>query len=322
MPQQNLSQTRVQDPILTQFAHGWIHPDRVGLYLFPAVYVALSGGTVIEFDRSSFRKQNLRRAPGAHTRRGTFGYEGKPYSLVEDSYEVPLDRRYLRDAKQMPGIDLGRTATRKIMDNVTLQLEIEQADVARNPNNYGANNKVALAGADQFSDPACDVPVKIDEYREAVRSAIGVYPNVIINSATGHKATKNNPSVVDRFKYTSADSVTEAMLAQLFNVEQYKVGVAIHDDEDGATQDTWGNDLILAYVPPDAARVQTATFAPSGQIDLETPSYGYTYTMEGHPMIEEPYYEQQSKSWVYGGTYERQAVLTGMGAGFLVQNVA
>lgn len=77
--------------------------------------------------------------------------------------------------------------------------------------------------------------------------------------------------------------------------------------DDDTFSDIWGNAAVLAYVPSEA------------EAAMPIPSYGYTYTMEGHPMVEQPYWDNGSKSWIYGTTMERAPVLTGMLAGYLIQ---
>ena len=37
-------------------------------------------------------------------------------------------------------------------------------------------------------------------------------------------------------------------------------------------------------------------------------------------MVEVPYYDNNAKSWIYGVGYERAPQLTGITAGFLIQN--
>lgn len=328
MPQQSLSQVRVQDPILTQFAHGYRHPMRVGNYLYPAVPVTISGGQVLEFGRESFQRINARRAPGANTKRIEFGYKGDKYALTQDALESVVPREHLRDAQVMPGIDLGRQRTTALMNTITLQLEIEQAELARDVSKYGANHKITLSGTDQWSDPSANPIVQMDEYKEAIRADIGLYPNVAIAGPSAYNTTKNNPYVVERMKYREdqPETVTMQMLATLFELRYFMKGPAMYLDESGASVDCWGDDIVLAYVPPEILDNpnQTLTYAPNGGlITFETPSYGYTYTMEGHPMIEEAYYSNECKGWVYGCTYERAPVNTSNQniAGFLIKDV-
>ena len=328
MPQQSLPQVRVQDPILTRFAHGYRHPMRVGLYLYPAVPVTVSGGQVIQFGKESFKRINARRAPGTQSKRIQFGYLGEKFALTQDSIESPLPIEHIRDAAVMPGIDLGRQRTTSLMDMITLQLEIEQAALARDASKYATNHKIALTGTDKWSDPTANPIQQMDDYKEAIRADIGLYPNVAIAGPQAYNATKNNPYVVERMKYREdqPETVTQQMLATLFELSYFMKGPAMYLDDNDATVDCWGNDIVLAYVPPElmAAPAQSMTYAPNGMITFETPSYGYTYTMEGHPMIEEPYYEKSCKSWIYGCTYERAPVNTSDTniAGFLIQNVA
>lgn len=319
--QQSPSQVRVQDPILTTHAHGYRHMERVAPLLFPLVTVFVSGGQVLEFGKEAFRKYNSRRAPGAGTKRINFGYLGKPFALIQDSLESPLPREFIRDAAVMPGIDLGRQRTNGLMQHATLQHEIECADIATSTSNYASTNRLALSGSTQFSH-ADSAPIDIiDAGREAIRREVGAYPNVCISGPKPHVALKNNAKVVDRFKYTTPDSITEAMLAQLLGFERYVVGKSIWVNDAGESVDVWGNNIVMGYVPPEILGVE-ARYAPSNQITFETPSYGYTYVMDGHPVMEEPYYEKNAKSWIYGYTFERAAVLTGMGAGYLLSNVA
>jgi hypothetical protein len=307
----NASQARIIDPVLSNHAQGYKHVDRVGHILFPRVEVNARGGSIIEFGRESFRKYNARRAPGADTQLIQIGHEGKPFNLVQDALNSSVPREVYSDAKAVPGIDMGMRAVNTVMNSLTLALECEQADIATDINNYSANQKVALAGAGQWSDPASDPAQAIEDAKEAVRLVAGVDPNVMVVSKPVFKFLKNHPKIVERFKYTSADSITTKMLANLFDLEHIAVGKAValsSPDEDADFDDVWGNMAILAY-------------APQQSRGYEEPSFGYTYTYKGHPFSEKPFWDNGKKSWIYGVTYERLPVLTGMSSGFLFSNV-
>jgi hypothetical protein len=323
----NTRQVRVQDPVLTDFAHGYANQDRVGLNLFPTVPVKVRGGQVLQFGKEAFRKYHLRRAPGAKKQRIKFGYEGKPFALYQDSVEIPIPFEHMDDASVMPGIDLGKAATMMAMDIMSLQAEIEQAQTARDANNYNANNTDVLAGADQFSSPTAKPVEKIDECREAIRRQIGAYPNLAIFGPNAFTGTKNNPNVVSRFQFHTAEEITEDMLKLLFGVEKLVVGKGIYFDDADQPQDIWGNDIILAYVPR-MSMAAAPSYAPGGQVNMYTPSYGYTYTIDNGPVVEEPYADRECDSWLYPAKYERASVITSLEnddkttAGFLLRNVA
>lgn len=140
----NTAQARVIDPVLTHHAQGYRNAKFVGHVLFPAVPVLARGGTVIEFGKEAFLKFNARRAPGASTQQISFGYEGKPFQLVQDSLDGVVPREHLEDAYAVPNVDLGMRAVNNVMRMLKLAIEIEQAELALTPDNYTANNSAAL----------------------------------------------------------------------------------------------------------------------------------------------------------------------------------
>ncbi len=307
----NTRTARVIDPVLSGIAQGYRHGQRIGHMLFPAIDVTQRGGQVIEFGRESFFDYKARRAPGADAISIQFGYQGKPYTLEQFSLDVPVPREHMEEAEAVPGIDLGKRAVNTAMDTLTLTLEIDQANLAGNPANYGALNKVALVGSARWNNPASTPISDIEQAKDQVRTTCGVDPNRLAISSKGFKALKRHPSIVERFKYTTADSITEKMLAALFDLEDLVVGKATYVDSDAAGapfKEAWGNFACLAYVPSQDAA-------------LEQPSFGYTYTLKGHPFVEPPRWEGTKRSWVYGVTYERKPVLTGIASGFLFQNI-
>lgn len=306
----NINSARVIDPILSTIAQGYRHEQRVGHVLFPAVDVNFSGGKVIEFGRESFFDYQSRRAPGANVKRIQFGYQGKPFALEQFALDTPIPREHMREA-EVPGIDLGKRATSTLMNSLTLTLEIEQSEIATNPNNFGADNKLALAGADAWSDPLSDPIRAVEDAKNQVRKTCGIDPNRMVIDNKGFLALKRHEKIMDRFKYTTSESITAKMLAGLFDLEELAVGKTTYvesTEENAPFKEAWDNVAVLAYVP-----VQDRA--------VENPSFGYTYTLTGHPFIETPRYDGDTRSWIYGVTYERKPVLTGIASGFLFQNV-
>lgn len=301
------AQVRVVDPVLSNHVRGYKQAGHVGRLLFPSVDVAVSAGKVIEFGKESFKLYNARRAPGGSTKRIEFGYEGKSFALVQDSLEGKVPREYARDASAIPGVDLGMRATNNVMKSLTLTLEYDQAQIATNPANYGDNNKEELSGTSQWSHADSKPVDQIEAARQTIRAACGVYPNTLVLGPPAYSGLKNNQQVIGRFR--NADIITAQMLANLLEIDQVVEGQAVTANDAGVFQNVWGNAAVLAYVPKE----------PGGQ---EEPSYGYTYTMKGNPFVEQPYWDGNQKSWIYGVTYERAPVLAGMDAGYLFTEVA
>jgi hypothetical protein len=304
----NNQQARVIDPILTTFVRGYSNNEMVGNLLFPDVYVGSSGGQVIEFGKEGFMLIDTQRAPGGATKRIEFGYLGKPYACENHALEALVPDELGRDARIVPGIDLGQNAVGLVFDSMALKLEYQRATKARDPAQYAGTNKVALSGATLWSAPTSNPKADVQAGRAAIRAATGKYPNVMILPPGGIYKLDQHPLIRDRLKYIGADSATPAMLAQYFQVEALVEGNAVHASQlNGALLDVWGNDVILAYVPK-SFRSQKA------------PSYGYTYVLAGHPNVKTPYRDENRESWIYGVKHERTPVIAGAGAGYLIQN--
>jgi len=247
------------------------------------------------------------------------GYLGRPFALLQDSLEALVPREYLRDASIVPGIDLATRAVMLTMRSLQLQLEVDQAALALDTTKYATGSYANVTGANQWDNKTGQVsnanPLEqIDAGREKIRSLTGIYPNVLVLSAKAFNAAKNNTNVIARLQYNAnvspdATTITPQMLAGLFNVEKVVVGRAIYFNDSGASStDIWGSDALLAYVPQQS-------------LGIEEPSFGYTYTMQGNPMVEQPYFDNNSKSWVYGVNYERAPVLSGIASGYLMKTV-
>lgn len=303
------SQFRVIDPILSTVVQGYTNAELVGNNLFPRVPVSVAGGKVIEFSKESFQTFDTQRAPGGNIKRIEVGYLGKPFALENHALEAVLPVEFQRDAQAVPGIDLASRYVRVTMDSLALGLELQQAALATTLANYDANHKETHLTAAQWSTAGVDPLKDVQRYKEAVRASIGRYPNTLLLSARAFAALQGNDKVQARFQYTSAASITTDMLANYFGVAKVIVGMAVSADAAGNFSDAWGNHAVLAYVPT----------AISG---IEQPSYGYTYTMNGHPVVEQPYYDPNRKSWIYGVSFERAPVLSGITSGFLIHNVA
>jgi hypothetical protein len=300
-------QARVIDPILTEVARGYRNAAFAGMALFPFVPVGQRGGRIIEFGKEHFRLYQTARAPGANVVRIQSAFSSKTFALENHAVEEGVPYELMEDASAVPGVDLGANAVRRAMSIIGLRLEKAQADLARNAANYAASNKATLSGTSQWSH-ASSTPVNdVEGYKEAVRTQTGTRPNTLLVGARVFAALKTNPQIVDRIKYTSRDVATPELLASLFGLERVVVGDAVFVDAAGAVDDIWGRDAILAYT------------AIGGQ-DAEQPSYGYTYRLRESPIVEEPYQDKQTRSWVYQIVDDVAPVIVGADAGFLVQN--
>ncbi len=309
MPQATPGQARVVDPILSAVARGYRSPKAaVASVLFPIVPVGLRAGRIISFGPDDFKLVNTARAPGANTKRIQFGYAGENYSLVDYRLEGAVPNELQEEASNGPGIDLSSNAVRRVQNTMALEREKQAADLARNEARYGAGNKETLSGTSQWSDPASDPFTDIMDGKESIRAKIGERPNVLTLGPKVLTALRTHPKVLDRLS-TASDRppATLQQLQALFELQQIVEGEAVYHDG-SQFQDVWGKDAILAFT------------TPASMQEMGSPSFGYTYQLEGRPMVEEGYEERNANSWFYPVTDAYQPVLAGATAGFLIKN--
>lgn len=301
----NAKQVRVVDPILTTVARGYQNQQYIGHKLFPIVYVGISGGQILEFNKESWRKYNLRRAPGADVVEIDYGYAGKPYALKQDSVHGKVPREHLRDASAMPGIQLGTIATNNAMEAIRRSQEIEQATLARDASRYATANKVDLT-ASSWRNPARNPIADIIQGKQVIADSTGKEPNILTLSGDAWNALSSNPHTLGLFTRGEVEQlvITPQLLAAKLDLTEIAIGRSTYIDANNATVKTWGTDAVLAYTE-------------IGSMSNALPSYGYTYTLNDNPVVEQTWYNQSNKSWMYPVNNEYDPVIAGADAGYL-----
>lgn len=302
-------QVRVVDPILSTHARGYRQSQLIGTKLFPIAPVAAYGGKIITFGKEAFRLYNTKRAPGSRTKRISFGYEGDPYAIVPSALEAPVPREWMTDATQVPGIDLGARAVNLVLRVMQLAHEHECANLALNAAKYDADHKVKLVGGDRWTSPDSDPSKDIETAKEAVADSIGMEPNRLMLSRKALRGLKYHPKLIERVKHVNITSITIDILKTLWEVDEIVVGQArVATGADDAFGDVWGAGAWMGYVTdnPDP--------------NVEEPSFGYTYQIQGHPLVETPYWDDGAKSWIYGVTDDNTPAMGGMLAGYLIED--
>lgn len=313
MGQLTLAQARVINPVLTSVAQGYRNMDMIGQVLFPQVPVGLRAGQIITFGKEAFMQYaGLQRAPGAATKRVQFGYSGSNFSLVDYSLEGSLPIETLQEGIASANgfsIDGAQLAINGVQRIMALRLEIAQATLATTLGNYGASNRTTLSGTSQWSDfsGTSDPIAVVETAKDQIRASVGVRPNIMVIGAAVMKSLRQHPKIIDRTKYTGRDVPTVELLSALFGV-RVVVGEAIQSTDAGVFSDVWGKHAVLAYT-------ETSPLASMG-----TPTFGYTYNLGGYPVVEEPYYERNSKTWYFPVTRAEAPVIAGASAGYFIQN--
>lgn len=287
--------------------------------LFRRLPSALRGFQLTEMGDAATRAYNTRRAPGTRTPQVKINWKGKTYTIDQHSIDVPIPRELVQEqdvAMRMnvgANIPISKVAINTGLDILTLSYEREAAAIATDPNAY-AGNVLALSGGTKWSaatgTPVTDIRAKA----EVIRKKVGRKPNVLVLSPDALNAIVMNPEVKGYLPSSNLGPATLDQLKVILKVKEIVEADAIWTEEDGTSFDVWGNNAILAYSPD--IGVDGSGFS------LGQPAFGFTGWMEGHPFVEVPYYDNPSKSWIYGATFERTPTLARGSAGFLFQNPA
>lgn len=314
----NVSEIRLkQNPILTSLMLGLGQGTMIAEKLFPRLPQALSSVQLAQLGDERLRRYNTRRAPGAATKRVNIKYEGKTYTIDQHSVEVPLPRELLREADESRKLNVGayldisRIAMVTANDILGLGYELDVAELATTAGTYAAGHVLALAAGTKWSASTGTPVTDIRAAADVIRKKIGKRPNKLTLSADAFSAITGNPEVKGYLPNTNLGPATVDQLKNILNVAEIVVGDAVWIDEADLGQDVWGNNAILAYVP---------SIGGGGDISLAEPGFGFTNVLEGHPFAETPYYENASKSWVYGATFERRPNVAYNTAAFLFIN--
>ena len=286
-----------QNPILTSLLLGLGQGTFIAEKLFPRLPQVLSAVTLAQLSNERLKRYNLRRAPGAKTKRVDIKYDGKTYSIDQSSVEVPIARELIREADESRRLNVGNyldisnIAMVTANDVLALDYELDVAALATTSGTYAAGHVVALAAGTKWSSltgtPVTDILAAAD----VIRKKIGKRPNKLALSADAFSAVKSNVEVRGYLPSTQMGAATIDQLKNLFNVAEIVVGDAIWVDEAGLGQDVWGNNAILSY-SPNIGTNGTAS------VSLAEPAFGFTNVLEGHPFAETPYYENGAKSWI------------------------
>ncbi|MDR1351481.1 MAG: major capsid protein [Zoogloeaceae bacterium] len=307
-----------QNPVLTGLLLGMTQGDLIAETLFPRLPTALRGFTLGKIGYEHMQQYNLRRAPGSATKRIEINYEGVTYTVKQYSVEVPLPRELIQESEAMRRMNVGtnlnvsQIAMTTAAAVLALGYEIEAATLAADPTLYPSGNTAALTGSAKWSDEDGKPVSDILEAAEVIRGKTGRRPNTLLLSPGAFAAVRTNPEVRSYLSMTQLGPATLDQLKTIFNVASIVIGDAVWKDGKAASHDVWGNNALLAYVPSSFGGNQN-------NINLAEPAFGFTSVLEGNPFAEQPYYEDPSKSWIFGATFERECVVATPEAGFLFQ---
>lgn len=244
--------------------------------VFPIVPVDKQSDRYVKFDRDSFWRDNFPERPlGGAADVDTWTLSDDTYFAVERALAHKYDDRQAANADDP--IDLARMAVQLLTSRAMVNMDrrfmanyfttgvwsTQRAGVASNP---GSTEFI------RFRETGSDPMRVIDDAKTAIHSTTALMPNVMVVSEDVHRTIRNHPAIIDRIKYTQRGTLSNDLLASLFEVDRYVVARSIFNDaKEGAAADfkyiAPANQILLTYAAP----------APG----LYQPSAGYVFAWRG-----------------------------------------
>ncbi len=267
MPQPTQSDVHV-DAILTGISVAYMQEAEhfVAGKVFPSVPVQKQSDKFFTYTQDDFFRDEVQyRADGTES-------AGSGYGLSTDSYSANVwalhkDIGDQTRANADAPLNMDQDASRYLAQQMLIRQERDWASNYFGTSIWGTDSTPSTLWSAANSTPIEDVQAGIN----TVLTNTGYRPNVGVCSYAVFSILKNHTTLVERFKYTSSESLTATLIARVLGLDElYVMGSIVNTADEGATasySQIGDKDMLLAYVPSSPGLMQ--------------PSAGYNFTWTG-----------------------------------------
>ena len=268
MPQPTANQVHT-DAILTQISVAYMQAQEnfIATRVFPSIPVQKQSDLYYVFTKGDWFRDE------AKLRGDCEESAGSGYNLSTDSYQASVyamhkDVGALAKANTDNPLDWRRNATQFVMQRLMLRRELDWQSSFFTTGVWDTD----VTPTNTWDDYASSDPITdIETGKETILSATGFEPNKLVLGYETFRQLKHHPDIVDRYKYTTADSITEEMMARVFGIDEVLVAKSIQNTTKEGAADSFsfvhGKNALLVY----------SASTPS----VEVPSAGYTFEWVG-----------------------------------------
>ena len=277
MPQPTQSQVHV-DAILTNISVAYMQKAEnfIADKVFPVVPVDKQSDKYFTYDKNDWLRDEAQvRADG--TESVGSGYNISTASYYCDVFAIHKDVGDQTRANADAPINVDREAAEFVTHRLLMRREIQFMNDFMTTSVWSKDITGVAASPTtnqtvQWSDYTNSDPIEdIEAGKASILSTTGFEANTLVLGYDVFRQLKNHPDLVDRIKYTSSQTITEDMLARMFDIERVLVSKSVKatnaEGATGAYSFTTGKTALLAHVAS----------APG----LLTPSAGYTFQWTG-----------------------------------------
>ena len=277
MPQPTSSQVHV-DAILTNISVAYLQraENFIADKVFPVVPVDKQSDKYFVYDKNDWLRDEAQVRTDGTESVGS-GYNITTATYYADVYAIHKDIGDQTRANADAPINVDREAAEFVTHRLLTRREIQFVNDFMTTGKWGHDVTGVAASPTsgqtiQWSDYTNSDPIEdIEEGKAEILSTTGFEANTLVLGYDVFRQLKNHPDLVDRIKYTSSQTITEDMLARMFDIERVLVSKSVKaTNKEGATgaySFTTGTTALLAHVAPSPG--------------ILTPSAGYTFSWTG-----------------------------------------
>ena len=257
MPQPTQNQVHV-DAILTNISVAYMQQQDnfIASKVFPVVPVSKQSDKFFTYTKNDwFRDEAQRRADATESAGG--GYNLGTDTYQADVYAFHKDIGDQTRAHADAPINVDREAAEFVTSRLMLKMETQWVSSFFGTGVWATDSTPSNLWSDYTSsDPLNDV----ETGKRAILATTGFAPNTLVLGYDVFKTLKNHPDLVDRIKYTSAQTLTEGLMGSLFDIDRVLVAKAVKatNNEGGtaAYDFTHGKNALLCYSAPSPGLLQ------------------------------------------------------------------
>ena len=277
MPQPTQSQVHV-DAILTNISVAYMQraENFIADKVFPVVPVDKQSDKYFVYEKNDWLRDEAQVRTDGTESVGS-GYNIATATYYADVFAIHKDIGDQTRANADAPINVDREAAEFVTHRLLTRREIQFNNDFMTTGKWASDVTGVAASPTtgqtiQWSDYTNSDPIEdIEEGKAGILSVTGLEANTLVLGYDVFRQLKNHPDLVDRIKYTSSQTITEDMLARMFDIERVLVSKSIKaTNKEGATgaySFTTGKTALLAHVAPNPG--------------VLTPSAGYTFSWTG-----------------------------------------
>lgn len=277
MPQPNINSVHV-DAILTNISVAYLQKQDnfIADKVFPIVPVDKKSDKFFVYTKNDwFRDEAQRRADATES-------AGSGYNLTTDTYSADVWAFHKDVGDQVVAnadapLNPLREATEFVTHRLLLRRELQFVSDYFTTGVWaddvtGVSGTPSSGETKQWSDYTSSDPIDdIEAAKSEILGNTGMEANTLVLGYDVFRQLKNHPDLVDRIKYTSSQTITEDMLARMFDLDRVLVAKAVkatnNEGATGAYDFAYGKAALLCHVAPNPG--------------LLTPSAGYHFSWTG-----------------------------------------